>query len=184
MEQRLRAEFKSIKSLGGPAAEASRQAELESILKKADEYTLVFLANADIPWVSFKARELARKRNVLAQVINARDVLLWNNKQYANTDAGKAHLANDVAKAGFLDIEIHHRDPVEAQFELNQRDLGLDDLKAQWGGMTVALYVEDSAKVVALLDVSERVPMARKIKQFCVKAHYRCSAVVGDKVNI
>ena len=67
---------------------------------------------------------------------------------------------------------------IEARFEELQNDLSVDDLKVLWAGSCVVLSLPNG-RVATVLEAENAV---RKIKRWCVKNVYRCSAVRDGRV--
>lgn len=71
---------------------------------------------------------------------------------------------------------------IEQQFEKNQSDLFLDDLKVLLAGQTVVLYKESPDRPAAIFDARE--PVIVKVKRWCVKNCYRCSAIKNNRIQL
>lgn len=65
-----------------------------------------------------------------------------------------------------------------SSFERNQKDLFLADAQVVWAGQRVMLM--DGNRLLA--DISAGDGIVGKIKSWCVKNSYRCSAVRDNKV--
>lgn len=67
-------------------------------------------------------------------------------------------------------------------FEKNNLDLMLDDTRVQWAGDTVWLLSTDGQKQLAMFSADG--PVREKIENWCVKNHYRCSAIRDGRIFI
>jgi len=68
------------------------------------------------------------------------------------------------------------------QFELNQKDLTLDDTKVLWGGAFV--YLQNADRTKDLASVRANANTVVKLMAWCVKNHYRCSQIVNGRVEL
>lgn len=67
-----------------------------------------------------------------------------------------------------------------ATFAQLQADLTVSDTTVQWRGCEVVLYDEADVNILAVFTADQNI--VSKIKSWCVKNTYRCSAVCDDKV--
>jgi len=71
---------------------------------------------------------------------------------------------------------------VNANFERNQADLTLTDVKVQWLASCVRLYIAGQSRDLTVLTVDGRIQ--DKIKGWCVKNNYRCSQVRNNRIYL